>query len=77
MYADLIWQTHKDGPRAETYFDQAVKSAPDDCFVLASYARFLWDAEEEDDEEEKAGEKFSNGSDQSFFHGAPPLAAAS
>lgn len=46
-------------------------------FVLASYARFLWDAEEEDDEEEKAGEKFSNGSDQSFFHGAPPLAAAS
>ncbi|KAH1057321.1 hypothetical protein J1N35_035386 [Gossypium stocksii] len=77
MYADLIWQTHKDGPRAQTYFDQAVKSAPDDCFVLASYARFLWDAEEEDDEEEKAGEKFSSGSDQSFFHGAPPLAAAS
>ncbi|KAB2076773.1 hypothetical protein ES319_A06G061900v1 [Gossypium barbadense] len=77
MYADLIWQTHKDGPRAQTYFDRAVKSAPDDCFVLASYARFLWDAEEEDDEEEKAGENFSNGSDQSFFHGAPPLAAAS
>ena len=30
MYADLIWQTHKDGSRAETYFDQVVKVAPDD-----------------------------------------------
>lgn len=30
MYADLIWQSHKDASRAETYFDQAVKAAPDD-----------------------------------------------
>ncbi|XWS27017.1 hypothetical protein CRYUN_Cryun26dG0079700 [Craigia yunnanensis] len=86
MYADLIWRTHKDGQRAETYFDQAVKAAPDDCYVLASYARFLWDAEEEEEEEEeveeeKVGENLSKGSEQSFFHGAPPtlppLAAAS
>lgn len=30
LYADLIWQTHKDSARAQTYFDQAVKSDPDD-----------------------------------------------
>lgn len=30
LYADLIWQAHKDASRAESYFDQAVKSAPDD-----------------------------------------------
>lgn len=30
MYADLIWESHKDAPRAEAYFDQAVKAAPDD-----------------------------------------------
>ena len=30
MYANLIWQGHKDAPRAENYFDQAVKAAPDD-----------------------------------------------
>lgn len=32
LYADLIWQTHKDAQRAETYFDQAVKSDPDDWY---------------------------------------------
>ncbi|XWS72936.1 hypothetical protein CRYUN_Cryun02cG0082400 [Craigia yunnanensis] len=73
MYADLIWQTHKDGPRAGTYFDQAIKAAPNDSFVLASYARFLWDAEEEEEEEEEVGENLSKGSEQNFFHGAPPL----
>lgn len=30
MYGDLIWQSHKDASRAESYFDQAVKAAPDD-----------------------------------------------
>lgn len=30
MYADLIWQNHKDAARAENYFDQAVKAAPND-----------------------------------------------
>ncbi|MBA0668924.1 hypothetical protein Goklo_001797 [Gossypium klotzschianum] len=76
MYADLIWETHKDSSRAETYFDQAVKTAPDDCFVLASYARFLWDAEEEED-----GENLSEVPEPSFIHGVssmpPPLTAAS
>ncbi|XP_030452482.1 uncharacterized protein LOC115674273 [Syzygium oleosum] len=50
LYGDLIWTTHKDGPRAQSYFDQAVQSAPGDCYVLASYARFLWDAGEEEDD---------------------------
>lgn len=30
MYANLIWQSYKDSSRAEAYFDQAVKAAPDD-----------------------------------------------
>ncbi|KAK4362191.1 hypothetical protein RND71_017432 [Anisodus tanguticus] len=42
-----------DAARAHTYFDPAVKSDPDDCYVLASYARFLWDAEEQDENEGK------------------------
>ncbi|CAD5329731.1 unnamed protein product [Arabidopsis thaliana] len=52
MYGDLIWKNHGDGVRAQSYYDQAVQSSPDDCNVLASYARFLWDAEEEVEEEE-------------------------
>lgn len=34
MYADLIWESHKDAPRAETYFGQAVQAAPDDWYEL-------------------------------------------
>lgn len=30
LYGDLIWINHKDAPRAKSYFDQAVHSAPDD-----------------------------------------------
>ncbi|KAK4252904.1 hypothetical protein QN277_011035 [Acacia crassicarpa] len=81
LYADLIWQTQKNADRAEGYFEQAVKSSPNDCFQ-ASYAKFLWDAEE--DEEDKESKKKS---DQSHackldpFHGIfnyhPRLPAAS
>ncbi|CAH2077244.1 unnamed protein product [Thlaspi arvense] len=53
MYGDLIWKNHGDGVRAQSYFDQAVESSPHDCHVLASYARFLWDTEEEEEEEIK------------------------
>lgn len=30
MYADLIWGSHKDAPRAQNYFDLAVQATPDD-----------------------------------------------
>lgn len=120
FYADLIWQNQKDSRRAQTYFDQAVKAAPDDwyesdntihfnhvgliqykfCFmnlgccccsyVLASYAHFLWETEEDDEEEGedsygtgteyKTETENSHGFSPSFFPAGPfhpPLAAAS
>lgn len=47
-------------------------------YVLASYARFLWDAEEDEEEVE---EETNITSAPNFFHGTPttpsPLAAAS
>lgn len=30
MYGDMIWKTQKDGVRAQTYFDQAIQSSPND-----------------------------------------------
>lgn len=41
LYADLIWQTQKDAGRAHTYFDQAVKSDPDDWYAYARISFFL------------------------------------
>lgn len=29
LYGDLIWQTYDDAKRAQIYFDQAIKAAPD------------------------------------------------
>jgi len=47
---------------------------------MASYARFLWDAEEEEGEREQK-ENISKMSPPTFFHGSkpplPPLAASS
>lgn len=40
LYADLIWQTHKDSERAEAYFDQAVKTGPNDWYRIRFF-RFL------------------------------------
>lgn len=68
MYGDLIWNNHKDGARALTYFDQAVQSSPDDCYVLASYARFLWDADEEEENNEERELQFSNLSKRAPSH---------
>lgn len=30
LYADLIWRSHKDAPRALNYFEKAIKASPDD-----------------------------------------------
>lgn len=30
LYADLVWETSHDAPRAETYFRRAVEAAPGD-----------------------------------------------
>lgn len=59
LYADLILQNHGDRKRAHSYFQQAVNMSPEDCYVQASYARFLWDVEEDEDEgeEEEDGEE--------------------
>ncbi|ESQ27041.1 hypothetical protein EUTSA_v10018894mg [Eutrema salsugineum] len=53
LYADLILQNHGDRKRADSYFQQAAKLSPEDCYVQASYARFLWDVEEEEEEGEE------------------------
>ncbi|MED6199455.1 hypothetical protein PIB30_076121 [Stylosanthes scabra] len=50
LYADLIWQTEKNSDRAEGYFNQAINTSPEDCYVMASYAKFLWEAEDVDDD---------------------------
>ena len=49
-------------------------------YVLASYARFLWDADEEDDEEHEAVLNLNVAAAPSFFQEASqqfPIAAAS
>ncbi|KAJ0231015.1 hypothetical protein HA466_0301790 [Hirschfeldia incana] len=53
LYADLILQNHGDRKRAHSYFQQAAKMSPEDCYVQASYARFLWDEEDGEYEEEE------------------------
>ncbi|KAA8525465.1 hypothetical protein F0562_007320 [Nyssa sinensis] len=85
LYGELIWHAHRDGRRAHCYFDQAVQAAPQDCYVLASYARFLWDAEDEDEGKEKDEKQqheinITSASPTSFFQGfaaPPPHVAAS
>ncbi|KAK4798823.1 hypothetical protein SAY86_031149 [Trapa natans] len=57
LYGELIWEKHRDVLRAYSYFDQALQSSPDDCYVLASYARFLWDSGEDDEDEDLQIEK--------------------
>lgn len=51
-------------------------------FVLASYARFLWDAEDDEEEEQEVKDQYGterNDLPSKFFQQAhwPPLAAAS
>ncbi|KAI7750324.1 hypothetical protein M8C21_021661, partial [Ambrosia artemisiifolia] len=82
MYAELIWETHKDASRARSYFDQAVKASPDDCYVMASYARFLWDADEDEEEDEQEGSNMNLAAQCNYQNASQqfpivPMAAAS
>ncbi|CAM8926116.1 unnamed protein product [Rhodiola kirilowii] len=77
FYADRIWKTQKEAPRAETYFDQAVKAAaPDDCYVMASYAKFLWDAEDDEVKEEEEEETELDSNSVSATTAAPVVSSA-
>ncbi|XP_010417746.1 PREDICTED: uncharacterized protein LOC104703433 [Camelina sativa] len=68
LYADLILHNHRDHERAHSYYQQAVKMSPQDCYVQASYARFLWDVEEDEDEGEEEEEEKSD----DISHVPPP-----
>ncbi|GJP62070.1 hypothetical protein CLOP_g19171, partial [Closterium sp. NIES-67] len=45
LWAKAVWEGWRDGERALALFDHAVEVAPDDCYVLAAYASFLWSVE--------------------------------
>ncbi|KAL1199347.1 hypothetical protein V5N11_015732 [Cardamine amara subsp. amara] len=73
LYADLILHNHGDRKRADSYFQQAVKMSPEDSFVQASYARFLWDVEEDEDEgeEEQTSDEISHVPSTTIFRNFP------
>ncbi|KAM3306825.1 hypothetical protein P3S67_013696 [Capsicum chacoense] len=56
QYANFIWQLHHDQNKASSYFKRAVQASPRNSVsfsdVLAAYARFLWDTNEDEDEDE-------------------------
>ncbi|XP_074305063.1 uncharacterized protein LOC141639994 isoform X1 [Silene latifolia] len=47
QYAQLVWVLHHDHERALTYFDLAAQTASDNSFVMAAYAKFLWETEDD------------------------------
>ncbi|KAF3335985.1 hypothetical protein FCM35_KLT20492 [Carex littledalei] len=49
LYGKLIWEKEREKERAEVYMERAVQASPNDCYVLGSYAHFLWETEEESD----------------------------
>uniref|UniRef100_A0A6N2KP08 Uncharacterized protein n=1 Tax=Salix viminalis TaxID=40686 RepID=A0A6N2KP08_SALVM len=83
-YAKFLKEVRADFVKAEEYCGRAILANPNDAdvlsiYVMASYAQFLWDAEEE--EEDQNGENMSELLPSIFSHGSkpplPPLAAAS
>ncbi|KAK9058425.1 hypothetical protein SSX86_023267 [Deinandra increscens subsp. villosa] len=51
--AQLAWELYRDKDKASGYFEQALKAAPTDSHVLAAYAKFLWEVDDEDQDMEK------------------------
>ncbi|XP_010522449.1 PREDICTED: uncharacterized protein LOC104801064 [Tarenaya hassleriana] len=54
-YARLVMRLHQDKAKASNYFERAVRASPEDSNVLAAYASFLWETNDDsggDDEEE-------------------------
>lgn len=41
LYGKLIWETHRDGERAESYFERAVDASPNDWYVPFSGSQKL------------------------------------
>jgi hypothetical protein len=79
LSSPIIWLAPEEFSVLDGYFSLTICS-----YVLASYARFLWDAEEEEEEEEDEEERheteYSHASTSKLFQGAPhhsPLTAAS
>ncbi|KAF3674603.1 putative G3BP-like protein-like [Capsicum annuum] len=64
QYANFIWQLHHDQNKASSYFKRAVQASPRNSVsfsdVLAAYARFLWDTNEDEDENEDEHEPSDN-----------------
>ncbi|KAJ0090516.1 hypothetical protein Patl1_13078 [Pistacia atlantica] len=84
-YARYLKEVRADFVKAEEYCGRAILANPNDgnilsIYVLASYARFLWDAEEEEEEDEE-GEDMTKTAAPIYFHGfssgPSPIAAAS
>ncbi|KAF8111667.1 hypothetical protein N665_0073s0026 [Sinapis alba] len=51
-YARLVMKLHQDEAKASSYFERAVQASPQDSDVLAAYASFLWEINDDDDDED-------------------------
>ncbi|KAE9612116.1 hypothetical protein Lal_00022230 [Lupinus albus] len=47
-YARLEWELHRDREKASSLFEQAVQATPGNSNILAAYACFLWETEDEE-----------------------------
>lgn len=64
QWAKAVWEGPRDAARAMSLFERAVEVAPDDCYVLAAYACFLWaveSAKDSDGQEDGVGDDCKEG----------------
>lgn len=45
-----MWELYRDHEKALCYFEQSIQATPADSYVLAAYASFLWETEENVDD---------------------------